>query len=340
MVPQAGHYRKNNTASGVEMIENEDQEAELPLDGVATQLARARRAAGWSVADVAAQTRITERHLELIEAGNFGALPSRAYAIGFVRSYAKALGLDSNAVIAELREELARDEHEHARRPLPAFEPGDPARLPGRRVAWYAAGGLVVVLVAGVLIWPSLYSPGGILPSSLPSPTASAASAVAAAPAAPTGPVVFTATRDKVWVRFVDGAGQQLFQKELALGESWTVPESAAGVTLTTARPDGLAVTLGGRPLPPLATTEQVIRDVPVSAAALLARTAAVTTPAPAPTGEVTGVPAPTRQVRAAGRPAARPSEAPVTPGVPSPGAEPLPLPATAGPSVTEDSQG
>ena len=321
------------------MVENEDQGAELPLDGVGAQLARARSAAGWTLADIAAQTRITERHLELIEAGSFAALPSRAYAIGFVRSYAKALGLDSNEVVASLREELASQEADLVRRPPPGFEPGDPARLPGRRVAWFAAAGVAVVLVAGFLVWPSLYAPGGTLPSTLPTASASTAAVAPVATPTATGPVVFTAIRDRVWVRFADGTGQQLFQDELALGESWTVPEAASGVTLTTARPDGLTVTVAGRPVPPLAQSERLIRDVPVSAAALLARGSAATESEPVQTTAAPAT-APRRQVRAvrpAGPGAAAPAAPAPTPAIPGEAAPPVAAPSKA--AVTEDSQ-
>lgn len=255
------------------MNESEVQEAELPLEGAGAKLARARAAAGLSLGDIAQITKISERQLTAIEAGNYAELPSRAYAVGFTRSYAKALGLDSNEIVQLVRTELAQQEPDNARRTVPAFEPGDPARLPGRKVVWYAAGGVVLVLLAGMLAWPSLYAPGGSLPSIMPSPSPSVQAPYAPTSAAPTGPVVFTATRDQVWVRFADGSGQQLFQKILAQGESWTVPADATAVLLTTARPDGLAITIGGRAVPPLAEREQTMRDVPVTAAALLART-------------------------------------------------------------------
>lgn len=334
-VRAAGQVRKNGTASGVEMIDNEEQEAQLPLEGAGAQLARARVAAGKSLADLAQVTRISERQLAAIEAGNYAALPSRAYSVGFARTYAKAVGLDGNAIVALVRDELAQQEPDHARRTVPAFEPGDPARLPGRRVAWIAALGLVLVLIAGFLAWPSLYSPGGTLPSILPSPAASAAPVKAAqAQASANGPVIFTATRDKVWVRFADGSGQQLLQKELALGESWTVPDAAGAVTLTTARPDGLTISIGGRAVPPLAETEQLIRDVPVTAAALLGRVAV----APAsPAATATFAPAPRRQSNPVRAPKADASPIPV-PATPA-AATPSP-PSSAAAAVTADSQG
>ncbi len=283
------------------MVDLEEQEAQLPLEGAGGHLARARTSAGKSLADIAQLTRISERQLAAIETADYAAFPSRAYPVGFARTYAKAVGLDSNAIVAMVRAELSQLDPDNARHVVPAFEPGDPARLPGRNVAWYAAIGLVLVLIVGFLAWPSLYSPGGSLPSILPSATPSVAvpSAAPAQPVQASGPVVFTATRDKVWVRFLDGSGQQLLQKELAMGESWTVPEAAGAVTLTTARPDGLAVTIGGRPVPSLAETEQMVRDVPVTAAALLARgtvPAASPPPVNAATTAAVAAPRPTRR--------------------------------------------
>jgi hypothetical protein len=107
------------------------------------------------------------------------------------------------------------------------------------------------------------------------------AAAPAASPAAaPAGPVVFTALEDGVWVKFYDASGQQLLEKELARGESYTVPVEASGPKIWTGRPDALTITVGGRTVPKLAEAQVTMKDVPVSAEALLAR-AAVAAPQP-----------------------------------------------------------
>jgi hypothetical protein len=86
---------------------------------------------------------------------------------------------------------------------------------------------------------------------------------------------VFTALQDGVWVKFYDGSGQQLMQKEMAKGETYTVPPGAANPKLWTGRPYALAITVGGRPVPKLSERDEILRDVPVSPAALLARNTA-----------------------------------------------------------------
>lgn len=241
---------------------------------------------------VAGITRIPERHLAAIEAGDFAALPARTYATGFTRSYAKALGLDAEACVRDVRAELAGQEPDDSRRQVQTFEPGDPARVPSARLVWLAAAGIVLVLIAGFIFARPLFAPGMTLPSGLkeavpaPSPAPVAASAVPAS-----GPVVFTALEPRVWVRFTDGAGNQLFQKELAQGESWTVPADQADVRIQTARPDALSITVGGQGVAKLSDRQQMIRDVPVMAAALLARGSAPAVPAPSETAAAAAAP-------------------------------------------------
>jgi hypothetical protein len=86
------------------------------------------------------------------------------------------------------------------------------------------------------------------------------------------GPVVFTALEPNIWVKFYDAQGVQLMQKQLAEGESYTVPADAEGPQLWTARPDALAITIGGQRVAMLSDEPVTMKDIPVTAAALLAR--------------------------------------------------------------------
>jgi len=259
---------------------------QLPLHGVGGRLREARERAGMTVAQLAAETRIPQRHLQLIEAGDFARLPGRTYATGFSRTYARAVGLDPDAVVNDVRAELAElqggDRHRAA-----SFEPGDPARVPSRGLALFSLFALIMLLVGGTMFYRSILAPGSG-PGSLlePEPRQAPANASRAAPTpapAAAGPVVFTALEEGVWVKFYDGAGKQLMQKQMAKGESYTVPANAEGPQLWTGRPDALAITVGGRPVPKLAEGERIMRDVPVTAAALTARVAPSPAPAPRP---------------------------------------------------------
>lgn len=286
---------------GVGMSQEEGIEAELPLESVGTRLARAREAAGMSLRDLASVTRISVHHLTAIEAGNFAALPGRTYAVGFSRSYGKALGLDPEEIAAQVRATLAGREADLADRSLPAFEPGDPARVPSARLAWLAALGGAVLVLVGLVLWKGFYAPAGSLPTILRdavAPPPAAPSKPAAKPAVPSGPVVFTALDADIWVKFYDAGGNQLMQKQMALGESWTVPADQEQVLLWTGRPDALAITIGGQAVPKLSETQRTMRDVPVTAAALLARGSAASMPesaASVPQGAAPAAAAPAR---------------------------------------------
>ena len=112
----------------------------MPLETIGSRLRRAREAAGIGVPALAAQTRISQRQIEAIEAGDFAALPGRTYAIGFSRSLARAVGLDEAEVAAATRAELSERQGEDPRRPVQTFEPGDPARVPSARLTWLEIG--------------------------------------------------------------------------------------------------------------------------------------------------------------------------------------------------------
>ena len=258
--------------------ESEMVEEQLPLESAGARLARARADAEMSIEQVAAETRIPQRHIESIEQGDFASLPSRTYAIGFSRSYAKAVGLDEGEIVALVREELAAEGGGNGGA-AQRYEPGDPARVPSRGLAWLSAAAAILLLVGGYSFYRSYFAPG-MGPAPLTDPAAetvaavdapAAAQAAAAAPD-PGGEVVFTALEDGIWVKFYDASGAQLMQKQMALNERYTVPTDVDGPQLWTGRPDALRITIGGRAVPKLAEEDQVMRDVPVSAEALLAR--------------------------------------------------------------------
>lgn len=69
------------------------------------RLAAARAERGWSLADAQRGTDIRLKYLEALERGDLEALPGWAYARAFVRTYARALGLDADGLVAEFEVE-------------------------------------------------------------------------------------------------------------------------------------------------------------------------------------------------------------------------------------------
>jgi hypothetical protein len=254
-----------------------DAAPQSSVAGPGATLRAAREALRLELSQVAAETRIPLRHLAAIEDDNFETLPSRAYAIGFSRTFAKAVGLDPAVITDAVRAELAGGT---MRRSVLSqeMEPGDPARLPSAGLAWTAAGAVLVAFV-GIAAWFSTSFGAGTEPGPLTAPTP-AATVAAPPPAAPVatvgGPVVLTALDENVWLRLYEEGGERLVERTLAKGEALTVPATAADPRINTGRPDALAVTIGGQQVAPLGTRAVRISGVPVSAAALLARAASV----------------------------------------------------------------
>jgi hypothetical protein len=293
-----------------------DEGREAPAGGVGAQLRAAREAMRVDLPHVAAQTRIPLRHLEAIERGDFTALPSRTYALGFSRTFASAVGLDPAVITDAVRVELS-DTSMRRTVPSPGMEPGDPARLPSAGLAWFGAVA-ALVLAVGVYAFYNAYFGAGTEPGSLltPKPAATKAPAVAASPApsstAPGGEVVLTAMDDGIWLRLYEEGGERLVERTLAKGETVTVPADASDPRINTGRPDALSIAVGKKPVARLADRPITISGMPVSAAALLARAAPVVA-SPASTPAPSTSPGPVNRPAATSRPAQRRNAAPPT---------------------------
>jgi cytoskeleton protein RodZ len=265
--------------------ENGAEAAGLFPHSVGERLLAARTAAGFDLNDIATKTRVPVRHLEAIERSDYASLPSVTYALGFARSYGRAVGLNEAELTRDLRAELGRAPLEAA--DSAPYEPVDPSRVPSRLLAWTAAG-IAVALLIGYFVWKSMaFGDGNIPVAEAPPPVVATAPAAAPPPtAAPaTGQVVLTATAP-VWLRVYDKADKVLFEKEMATGESWPVPADADTPMVRTGRADALKITVGGSEVAPLGPPEKTVRDVVLTAAALAARPPAAVTPpstAPAP---------------------------------------------------------
>lgn len=251
------------------------QTEEFQFHTVGEQLKAERESQSLTLADVAARTRVPIRHLEAIENSDYSALPGATYTLGFTRSYARALGLDDARISRLQREELSQGGHDGYPMPSQTYEPADPARVPSRALAW-AAAAIAVLLVAGYLIWRSNYLGDSVDPYAAPEQPKVAAKAPLAQSQSidPNGSVVLTAT-EQVWVKIYDEQEKRLYEKEMQPGDSYTVPADAKNPMIVTGRPQALAVTVGGKPVPALGPADKTVADVGISAAALLSRNAA-----------------------------------------------------------------
>lgn len=240
------------------------------------RLRDARESRGLSLAEVAARTRVPQRHLEALEAGDYAALPSPTYAMGFSKAYARAVGVDEVGIAQEVRRDLDRL---GPRRPeYVPYETADPARVPSRGIAILGVGvALAVLILVGLWYGTSLFQPntgtpaaddGVVAQAIAPTPTP------AATPAVPTGGQVVLTASDEVWLRVYDADNATLYLGTMKPGERFEVPAGAKDPMINVGRPDKLAVTLNGSAIPPLGDGSRAIKDVRVSGEAIAARLA------------------------------------------------------------------
>jgi cytoskeleton protein RodZ len=137
---------------GATLSNNETMFAEIsdaPRAGA--DLRSARERLGWALDDVAAMLRIRPSYLDALEAGRLSKLPGNVYALGFLRSYATALGLDAEEVARRFRSEAGEiPRHSELVFPVPVPERGLPAGalillglilVGGAYTGWYRLSG-------------------------------------------------------------------------------------------------------------------------------------------------------------------------------------------------------
>ncbi len=266
-------------------IEAADAEpvSEAPLT-VGERLRAAREQHKLSLEDVAAQTRIPQRHLASIETGAWDNLPAPTYTIGFAKSYAGVVGLDRAEIGDQLREEMGGQRF--ATTSADVFEPADPRRTMPKSVV------IGAVIVAALLIGLMSYlnhralqqpdqSPANTSVSSNNIAPAAQPAAVTPAPAAvASGPVVLTAT-GPAWIEITD-QGKTLFEAELQSGQSYTVPATLTAPKLKAGKPEALKITVGTTGVPQIGPAGKVT-TVSLLPSDLLKGPPAAIQPTPAP---------------------------------------------------------
>src|SRR5450830_65060 len=95
--------QQGNEAPVPEFVSGTEEVRQVVLPGAL--LAAQRQAKGWSVEHAASQLKFATRQVIALEADNYAALPGAVIVRGFVRAYAKLLGLDANALVASLPQE-------------------------------------------------------------------------------------------------------------------------------------------------------------------------------------------------------------------------------------------
>jgi cytoskeleton protein RodZ len=189
------------------------------------KLAEARAQLGLSLDEVADRIRVRREFLEALEQMNVKLLPGKAYALAFLRSYARALGIDEKAIVDQFQDEaaLSRDSNEKQIR--------SPASKPRRDRPWIWAAALVALGV-GFVGWRAYDQQNGVEPA-VPEQAALSPGGLGAAPVgdfAPQRVVEIRAVTD-AWLEARGPDGTVFLSRTLRAGDVYR-PDPSPGWTL------------------------------------------------------------------------------------------------------------
>ena len=195
------------------------------MDHFGTALRLRREGFGLSVSDLAATTNIGEDFLTAIEALDEAALPAIGYTLGFVRTYAKALGLDGDLAVKQYKADTA----------LTQLPLRDAPHLILRRQLRLPRGFVSALSVASVAlmisVWYGTQSEAIATPTPLIDISTQSTAAEPAAPVMQAGLFTLRTTAPS-WIEIRDVQGTVKISRIFLPGETWQ-GETAAGYSVS-----------------------------------------------------------------------------------------------------------
>ncbi len=242
-------------------------------DSLGAELRKQREIRGITLKEIADATKISKRYLEALEQDNYSTLPAPVFTRGFVREYARYMGLNSEEMASRYADVVRRTEQaEIDSQEIPRIHT-KPRSMPfvriDRNVIWFAA---LAVVFSGVMWWVGRYMGEHNQRQVVPAQTTTVEPAVApsvqsdgvvssTAPAAsPDRLELKLRTTDDTWViLLVDG--RPTVNEVLRAGDERTLQAENEFRFQVVGNAGGLELTLNGRKVPALGPKGRVVRD-------------------------------------------------------------------------------
>ncbi len=186
---------------------------------IGAQLQSAREALGVSLALIAQKTRVQPRIIDAIEHNDLASIPPRPYGRGFIRAYAREVGLDPDATVQAYFGQFGTAPVVHQPARSATIDP-TPSSWPNR-VSWVvpaALVGLAAMLVVAIARG-GIESDGAAAATpppaiaSLPSAPPPAPVGTSGSPPAPASPLTMTIVADReCWVTASVDGKRELYQ--------------------------------------------------------------------------------------------------------------------------------
>ena len=113
-------------------------------------LRQARESNGWSLAEVALKLNLTTTSLSNLEAGAFDKLPGHTFARGYIRTYAKLLGMDQAVLVQQFDQSTGTDSQGSNVHSLGRIE--EPVRV-SHTILRIVSLLLLVAVIGGGFVW-------------------------------------------------------------------------------------------------------------------------------------------------------------------------------------------
>jgi len=241
------------------------------MAGEGQMLQDAREEKQWSYVYTEEITKIRVRYIKALEEEKYEVLPGATYVKGYLRTYAKQLGLNSDEIIALYNATAAPE-------PVLALEvPNSLVKIPTNWVRPVLIGGIAALAIVLVIAIAALSRSGtkssdpGYTPAALPSTPQAEAVTPAPSPVVPTPPTVVAATPEgltaqlvftqKCWIEFtIDG--QPPSQAVFEAGTTKELKGTSKIELVKIGNASGLSVTLNGKALPSFKDGNKVVNNV------------------------------------------------------------------------------
>lgn len=266
-------------------------------ESLGEKLRLAREARGITISEVSAQTRIATRYLEAIEENNYKPLPGGVFNKGFIKAYAKYVGVDETEALndyARIMSSQADPHEEENRYRRPSVMTDD-----NRRSSWTSGIFAVIILVlltGGVLALVQWYRNEPTEPAKNPASNSNSAVANANTPAATPTPAAIDQL--KVELRSVAQTGTAVttwvdetkeFSTVLPSAPKTYEPKTSFRVAYSRSHAENVQLMLNGKaiqlPLKPFPLNDSNIRfEITKANAAQIMQTGQITLGEPTPT--------------------------------------------------------
>ncbi|MDH4121892.1 MAG: DUF4115 domain-containing protein [Deltaproteobacteria bacterium] len=238
---------------------NQAQRVKEVCQSIGARLKAGREAKGLSLNDIAANTRINQNFLKKIEVGDHNGLPAPAFVRGFIRNYARVVGISPDDLLydyARLLRLTDTEEEENLSPPQELKQPGFTLTMPPAQMVALGLAGLA--LVWGVIY---LFSPKANTPEPVASSQTEPQTAPTPSPAMSGKALVLSVKGvEATWLRITPDKGTPL---DVLVGAGQTKEYGAdREFHLTIGRAGGITATLNGQPVRLPTRNDQLVPDL------------------------------------------------------------------------------